>query len=134
MRSGLRAYRREKRHGFRFLPRAPHRRSRHVRRLYRELIYTTLRHLPWIEPVLETTPAEAVRRVGPGKALQGNLDPAVLFAGSAAVEAEARRIAHEADEAITMGAAGHIFNLGHGVLPDTDPGVLTALVQLVHEL
>jgi uroporphyrinogen decarboxylase len=33
-----------------------------------------------------------------------------------------------------MGAAGHIFNLGHGVLPETDPGVLTALVELVHEL
>jgi uroporphyrinogen decarboxylase len=77
---------------------------------------------------------EAVRRVGPGKALQGNLDPAVLFAGPAAVEAHARRIAREADEAITLGATGHIFNLGHGVLPETDPGVLTALVELVHEL
>jgi uroporphyrinogen decarboxylase len=33
-----------------------------------------------------------------------------------------------------LGATGHIFNLGHGVLPDTDPGVLTALVELVHEL
>jgi uroporphyrinogen decarboxylase len=77
---------------------------------------------------------DAVRRVGPGKALQGNLDPAVLFAGPAAVEAEVRRIVREADEAITLGAAGHIFNLGHGVLPDTDPGVLTALTQLVHEL
>ncbi|RJO72937.1 uroporphyrinogen decarboxylase [Nocardia panacis] len=76
----------------------------------------------------------AVRRVGAGKALQGNLDPAVLFAGSAAIEAAARRIAHEADEAVAMGAAGHIFNLGHGVLPQTDPGVLTALVELVHEI
>lgn len=77
---------------------------------------------------------EAVRRVGPGKALQGNLDPAVLFAGWPVVEAQARRIVDEADSALAMGAAGHIFNLGHGVLPDTDPGVLTALVQLVHEL
>lgn len=77
---------------------------------------------------------EAVRRVGPGKALQGNLDPAVLFAGADAVATEARRIVAEADEAITMGATGHIFNLGHGVLPDTDPGALTALVELVHEL
>ncbi|MFI6311802.1 uroporphyrinogen decarboxylase [Nocardia fusca] len=77
---------------------------------------------------------EAVRRVGPGKALQGNLDPAVLFAGWPVVEAEARRIADEADSALAMGAAGHIFNLGHGVLPETDPGVLTALVELVHEL
>jgi len=77
---------------------------------------------------------EAVRRVGPGKALQGNLDPAVLFAGADAVEVHARRIAAEADEAIVLGASGHIFNLGHGVLPDTDPGVITALVDLVHEL
>ncbi|MFE3443340.1 uroporphyrinogen decarboxylase [Nocardia sp. NPDC059180] len=77
---------------------------------------------------------EAVRRVGPGKALQGNLDPAILFAGWDAVESEARRIASEADEAITLGASGHIFNLGHGVMPDTDPGVITALVELVHQL
>ncbi|MBU3065972.1 uroporphyrinogen decarboxylase [Nocardia sp. NEAU-G5] len=77
---------------------------------------------------------EAVRRVGPGKALQGNLDPATLFAGPQAIEREVRRIAHEADEAIALGAAGHIFNLGHGVLPDTDPGALTATVELIHSL
>lgn len=77
---------------------------------------------------------EAVRRVGPGKALQGNLDPATLFAGPEVVEREVRRIAHEADEAITLGAAGHIFNLGHGVLPDTDPGAITAAVELIHSL
>ncbi|WKG07634.1 uroporphyrinogen decarboxylase [Nocardia sp. PE-7] len=77
---------------------------------------------------------DAVRRVGAGKGLQGNLDPAILFAGFDAVEAETRRIVREADEAITLGATGHIFNLGHGVLPDTDPGVLTALVELVHSL
>ncbi|MBF6244640.1 MULTISPECIES: uroporphyrinogen decarboxylase [Nocardia] len=76
----------------------------------------------------------AARRVGPGKALQGNLDPAVLFAGSEVVEREIRRIAHEADEAITLGATGHIFNLGHGVLPDTDPGAITAAVELIHSL
>ncbi|WP_227981054.1 uroporphyrinogen decarboxylase [Nocardia spumae] len=76
----------------------------------------------------------AVRRVGAGKVLQGNLDPAVLFAGSAVVEREIRRIAHEADEAITLGAAGHIFNLGHGVLPDTDPAAITAAVELIHSL
>lgn len=76
----------------------------------------------------------AARRVGPGKALQGNLDPAVLFAGSEVVDREVRRIAHEADEAITLGATGHIFNLGHGVLPDTDPGAITAAVELIHSL
>ena len=77
---------------------------------------------------------EAVRRIGPGKALQGNLDPATLFAGPEVLEREVRRIAHEADEAITLGATGHIFNLGHGVLPDTDPGAITAVVDLIHSL
>ncbi|MBO0853338.1 MAG: uroporphyrinogen decarboxylase [Nocardia sp.] len=77
---------------------------------------------------------EAARRVGPGKVLQGNLDPAVLFAGSTVVEREIRRIAHEADEAVALGASGHIFNLGHGVLPDTDPGAITAAVELIHSL
>ncbi|MFE3193155.1 uroporphyrinogen decarboxylase [Nocardia sp. NPDC059240] len=77
---------------------------------------------------------EAARRVGPGKALQGNLDPAVLFAGPAAIESEVRRIAREADEAITLGAKGHIFNLGHGVLPNTDPTVITDTVALIHSL
>ncbi|MEV0946446.1 uroporphyrinogen decarboxylase [Rhodococcus sp. NPDC049939] len=76
----------------------------------------------------------AARRVGPGKALQGNLDPAVLFAGPSAVEKQVRRIAAEADSALAGGMTGHIFNLGHGVLPDTDPGVLTAVVELVHSL
>ncbi|MEV6276212.1 uroporphyrinogen decarboxylase [Nocardia sp. NPDC051832] len=77
---------------------------------------------------------EAVRRVGAGKVLQGNLDPAVLFAGSEAIESEVRRICREADEAVTLGAKGHIFNLGHGVMPETDPGVITATVELIHSL
>ncbi|MEU8898146.1 uroporphyrinogen decarboxylase [Nocardia sp. NPDC048505] len=77
---------------------------------------------------------EAVRRVGPGKGLQGNLDPAVLFAGPEAIDAEVRRICREADEALTLGATGHIFNLGHGVMPDTDPGAITATVELIHSI
>ena len=77
---------------------------------------------------------QAARRVGPGKALQGNLDPAVLFAGSGPVEAEVRRVLADADAALAAGATGHIFNLGHGVLPETDPGMLTAVVELVHTL
>ncbi|ORI22745.1 uroporphyrinogen decarboxylase [Rhodococcus sp. 1168] len=76
----------------------------------------------------------AARRVGPGKALQGNLDPAVLFAGWDAVESEVRRIVAEGDRAVEGGAVGHVFNLGHGVLPDTDPDVLTRVVELVHSL
>ncbi|MER6141456.1 uroporphyrinogen decarboxylase [Streptomyces sparsogenes] len=70
---------------------------------------------------------EAARRVGPGKALQGNLDPAVLFAPRQAVEAKAREVLDAA-----RGLEGHIFNLGHGVLPTTDPDALTRLVEYVH--
>jgi uroporphyrinogen decarboxylase len=70
---------------------------------------------------------EAARRVEPGKALQGNLDPAVLLAPWQIIEERARDV-------IARGrtAEGHIFNLGHGVLPGTDPGVLARLVDLVH--
>ncbi|GLF97785.1 uroporphyrinogen decarboxylase [Streptomyces yaizuensis] len=71
---------------------------------------------------------EAARRVGPGKALQGNLDPAVLFAGPRAVEAAADEVLRAA-----AGLEGHVFNLGHGVLPTTDPDALTRLVAHVHE-
>ena len=70
---------------------------------------------------------EAVRRIGPGKSVQGNLDPAVLFAPRAAVETKTREIL-DAGRA----APGHVFNLGHGVLPDTDPEALTRLVDFVH--
>jgi uroporphyrinogen decarboxylase len=70
---------------------------------------------------------EAARRIGPGKALQGNLDPAVLFAPRKAVEAKAREVL-----AAARGLPGHVFNLGHGVLPSTDPDALTRLVEFVH--
>jgi uroporphyrinogen decarboxylase len=70
---------------------------------------------------------EAARRTGGARALQGNLDPAVLFADTATVEAEVGRIAAEGRR-----APGHVFNLGHGVLPGTDPDVLTRVVDLVH--
>ena len=72
---------------------------------------------------------EAARRVGPGRALQGNLDPAVLFAGPEVVEREVRRIVAEG-----RAADGHVMNLGHGVLPDTDPDALARVVDLVHSL
>ncbi|EME98144.1 uroporphyrinogen decarboxylase [Streptomyces mobaraensis NBRC 13819 = DSM 40847] len=71
---------------------------------------------------------EAARRVGPGKAIQGNLDPAVLFAPREAVEAKAADVLEAA-----RGLEGHVFNLGHGVLPTTDPAALTRLVEFVHE-
>jgi uroporphyrinogen decarboxylase len=70
---------------------------------------------------------EAALRVGPGKALQGNLDPAVLFAPTSAVEAKTREVLHSAAD-----LPGHVFNLGHGVLPSTDPDALTRLVDFVH--
>jgi uroporphyrinogen decarboxylase len=72
---------------------------------------------------------EAARRTGGTHALQGNLDPAVLFADRSTVEAEVRRIVAEG-----RAAPGHVFNLGHGVLPGTDPDVLTRVVDVVHGL
>ncbi|WP_373569126.1 uroporphyrinogen decarboxylase [Streptomyces alfalfae] len=71
---------------------------------------------------------EAARRVGPGKAIQGNLDPAVLFSTREAVETKTDEVL-----AAAKSLEGHIFNLGHGVLPTTDPEALTRLVEYVHE-
>ena len=64
----------------------------------------------------------------PGRAVQGNLDPAVLFAPWDVVEREALDVLGRA-----AGRPGHVFNLGHGVLPETDPDVLTRLAALVRE-
>ena len=61
-------------------------------------------------------------------AVQGNLDPAVLSAPWDVVEAETDRVLARAN-----GRDGHIFNLGHGVPPTTDPDVLRRIVDLVHE-
>jgi len=67
-------------------------------------------------------------RVGTGKAVQGNLDPAVCLAPVGVVIEETTKVLLEAG-----GLPGHIFNLGHDVLPDTDPAVLARVVELVHE-
>jgi uroporphyrinogen decarboxylase len=67
-------------------------------------------------------------RVGPAYAVQGNLDPCVLLAPWPAIETEVRRVLREGSA-----APGHVFNLGHGVLPQTDPDVITRVVALVHE-
>jgi len=72
---------------------------------------------------------EARRRVGAGHALQGNLDPALCLAPWPVVE-EATRVVLERGADGT--GTGHVFNLGHGVLPETDPAILTAVVELVH--
>ena len=71
---------------------------------------------------------EAARRVGPGKALQGNLDPTLVFAPEPVVRRMTERVLEQAKT-----AEGHVFNLGHGVLPETDPDVLTRIVAHVHE-
>jgi uroporphyrinogen decarboxylase len=66
--------------------------------------------------------------VGDDRGVQGNLDPALLLGPWERVEAGARDVLARAD-----GRPGHIFNLGHGVLPGTDPDALGRLVELVHE-
>jgi uroporphyrinogen decarboxylase len=71
---------------------------------------------------------EARQRLGPHYAVQGNLDPAVCLAPWPVVEAEARRVLAEAGP-----GPGHIFNLGHGVLPQTQPEVLERLADLVRQ-
>jgi uroporphyrinogen decarboxylase len=70
---------------------------------------------------------DASRRVGAGLALQGNLDPAAVLAPWPIVEQRTKDVL---EQAVTL--PGHVFNLGHGVLPETDPDVLTRVVELVH--
>jgi uroporphyrinogen decarboxylase len=70
---------------------------------------------------------DAVTRIGPGKAVQGNLDPTTLFAPTEFVHARAAEVIEAG-----RSAEGHVFNLGHGVLPATDPDALTRLVDFVH--
>jgi uroporphyrinogen decarboxylase len=69
----------------------------------------------------------AASRVGAGKSLQGNLDPAVLHAPWDVIETRTREILSRG-----RAAGGHVFNLGHGVLPDTSPDTLARLTDLVH--
>jgi uroporphyrinogen decarboxylase len=71
---------------------------------------------------------DAWRRVGNNRGIQGNLDVARVLAGWEATEAGTRAILAEAD-----GRPGHVFNLGHGVLPASDTGLLRRLVDFVHE-
>jgi uroporphyrinogen decarboxylase len=67
-------------------------------------------------------------RLGNDVAVQGNLDPAICLAGWPAVERAAQRVVEAAGS-----APGHVFNLGWGVMPATDPDVLTKLVEWVHK-
>lgn len=71
---------------------------------------------------------EAARRIGPGRAVQGNLDPTAVFAPEDVLARKVFDVCRRGAK-----ADGHIFNLGHGVLPETDPGVLAHIVDLVHQ-
>ena len=75
------------------------------------------------------SPLGAVREIlGPGKAVQGNLDPAALFAPASELKRHVDAVLEQAGP-----APGHIFNLGHGIWPETDPQAVARLVDYVHE-
>jgi uroporphyrinogen decarboxylase len=67
--------------------------------------------------------------LGPDTAVQGNLDPTILFGSRDIIEREVKRILDEND-----GRPGHIFNLGHGILPTVPPEHARFMVEAVHEL
>lgn len=71
---------------------------------------------------------EAWKRIGHDRAIQGNLDPAALLAGREVAVEKAREVLERAE-----GRPGHIFNVGHGILPGTDPETIRAVVDFVHE-
>lgn len=80
--------------------------------------------LDWCTPL-----GRARDQLGEEMAVQGNLDPSVLFAPEAVIETEVLRILEE-----NAGRVGHIFNLGHGILPTVDPQKAAFLVHCVHRL
>jgi uroporphyrinogen decarboxylase len=80
--------------------------------------------LDWTTPI-----GEARRRVGHKVALQGNMDPSVLYASPQAIRAEVARILKSYGS-----GTGHVFNLGHGITPEVDPAHAGAFIEAVHEL
>ena len=72
---------------------------------------------------------EGWEKIGFDKAVQGNLDPVVLFSNPAGIEKRVKDILQRAKE-----RPGHIFNLGHGILPETPVDNVIALVDIVHNL
>ena len=80
------------------------------------------------------TPLDAARRRidaatgGRAVGVQGNLDPAVCLSTWSVVEVKVREVL-----AANRGRPGHVFNLGHGVLPETDPDILAQVVATVHK-
>ena len=94
----------------------------------------------WLESMAETGAdalgldwttniGDARRRVGSKVALQGNMDPSVLYASPQAIRAEVSRIL-----ASYGSGDGHVFNLGHGITPEVDPAHAGAFIEAVHEL
>ncbi len=83
--------------------------------------------LDWRTPIFE-----ARARLGAGLVVQGNLDPALVLSGADAAIDGARQVLADNGRADGTPHPGHIFNLGHGVHPDSDPEVLQAVVDLVH--
>lgn len=82
----------------------------------------TVLGIDWREPLVT-----AWQRIGYDRAIQGNLDPAVLLAPWEVIEARARAVLNQA-----QGRPGHVFNLGHGILPDTPVEHVQRLVEFVH--
>jgi uroporphyrinogen decarboxylase len=72
---------------------------------------------------------DAWRAIGYERAIQGNLDPAVLLAERNEIRRRAQEVLHQA-----AGRPGHIFNLGHGILPQTPVDNVISLIDAVHEL
>jgi uroporphyrinogen decarboxylase len=93
--------------------------AQHVERLGRSPAHVTA--VDWRLPMREVR-----RRLPAEMVIQGNLDPTTLFADEATLRAEVRRVCDEAGE------GRHIFNLGHGILPQTDPAAVAAIVEEVH--
>jgi uroporphyrinogen decarboxylase len=71
---------------------------------------------------------DAQSRIGNKVALQGNLDPCVLYASPARIREEVKKVLSQFD-----GDTGHVFNLGHGISPDVNPEHMKVLVDSVHE-
>ena len=94
----------------------------------------------WLESIVETG-ADALgldwtmdigvarSRVGAKVALQGNMDPTVLYAKPAAIREEVARILASYGK-----GSGHVFNLGHGITPEVDPAHAGAFIEAVHEM
>ena len=85
-----------------------------------------------IRAIVEIAPKGRVRlwsRLGNDVGVQGNLDPVALFADGAEIRRRARAILGQA-----AGRPGHIFNLGHGILPETPVDHVIELVDAVHEM